>query len=83
VPRTIAPPPNPRGPTEPECDELLTHALALAVADRQPPPSDADRTTLRTELRPPFITDCRAGSREYQQCGLAAKTRADLDACKN
>jgi len=73
--------PNPSGPTEPECDALLAHALALVVAERQPPPSPADASTLRTELRPAFIADCRAGTRAYHQCGLAAKSRADLDAC--
>ena len=65
-----------------ECDELLTHALGLVVAERQPPAPSADATALRAELRSAFIADCRAGTREYQQCGLAAKSRADLDACK-
>lgn len=78
----MAPKPNPSGPTEPECDELLTHALGLVIAERQPPPTPADATALRAELRPAFITDCRAGTRAYQQCGLAAKSRAELDACK-
>jgi hypothetical protein len=74
--------PNPRGPSEPECDELYTLAFAIVIADRQPPPPDADRNTLQGELRPGFIADCRGGTRDYYQCGLAAKSRADLDACK-
>jgi hypothetical protein len=77
-----APPPNPSGPTEPDCDALLAHAIGLVVAERTPPPSDADAQALRAELRPAFLADCRAGTRAYHQCGLAAKSRADLDHCK-
>ena len=77
-----APKPNPSGPTEPECDALFAHAFTLVTAERQPPPSDADAAALRTELRPAFVADCRAGTRAYHQCGLAAKTRTELDACK-
>ena len=77
----MAPAPNPSGPTEPECDELLTHVVSLVVAEQQPPPPPADASTLRAELRPGFLADCRAGTRAYHQCGLAAKSRAELDAC--
>ena len=82
APPADAPVPNPSGPTESECDELFAHALALALAERQPPPSESDAATLRGELRPGFVADCRAGTRAYHACGLAAKSRADLDACK-
>jgi hypothetical protein len=80
--KVVTPPPNPSGPSEPECDALLTHALALIVAERQPPTSEADQTALRAELRPTFVADCRAGTRAYHQCGLAAKSNAELAACK-
>ncbi len=80
-PRTT-PPPNPSGPTESECDALLSHVLALAVVDRKQPPSDADIAALREELRAGFLPDCRAGTRAYHQCGLAAKKRADLETCR-
>ena len=56
--------------------------LAIVVVDRQPPPSDADMRALRDELRAVFVPDCRAGTRAYHQCGLAAKTAADLQACR-
>ena len=69
-------------PSEPECDALLTHALGITLATIQPPPAEADRVALRGELRGAFIADCRAGTRVYHQCGLAAKTVADLQACK-
>jgi hypothetical protein len=83
TPRTApAPKPNPSGPTEPECEALFTHAFSLVTAERQPPPSEADATALHAELRPGFVADCRAGTRAYHQCGSAAKTRAELDACK-
>ena len=75
-------PPNPSGPSEPECDALYTHAFAITIAERQPPPPEADRNALRAELRPRFIEDCRGGTRAYYGCGLTAKTRADLDACQ-
>jgi hypothetical protein len=81
-PPTTTPPPNPSGPSEPECDELYTHAFALVIADRQPPPPEADRVALRGELRPGFIADCRGGTRDYYQCGLSAKSGAELGACK-
>jgi hypothetical protein len=85
VPRTgsaTTSPPNPSGPTEGECDALLSHVIALAVADRKPPPSDADMRALRDELRVTFVADCRAGTRAYHQCGVAAKATADLQACR-
>jgi hypothetical protein len=80
-PRTT-PPPNPRGPTEAECDALLSHVMALAVVERKQPPSEADMAALRDELRAVFLPDCRAGTRAYHQCGLVAKKRADLEACR-
>lgn len=74
--------PSEAGPSEPDCDALFAHALTLVLAERQPPPAESDVAALRTELRPAFIADCRAGSRAYQRCGLAARSRADLDACR-
>lgn len=76
------PPPNPGGPTERACDELFVHAFALVIAERQPPPNEGDAAALRAELRPGFVADCRAGTSAYHACGLAARSRADLDACK-
>jgi hypothetical protein len=76
------PPPNPSGPTEGECDDLLSHVLGLVAAERTPPPSDADIKVLRDELRAVFLPDCRAGTRAYHQCGVAAKSTADLQACR-
>ena len=67
------------GPTEAECDALFTHAMGLVLAEK--PASDADQATLRAELRPGFITDCRGGSRATFDCGRAAKKVADLAAC--
>ena len=68
-------------PSEPECDALFSHAFAIAIA-AQPRATAAEQATVRDELRPQFIADCRAGSRAYHQCGLAAKTVAELEACR-
>jgi hypothetical protein len=81
-PQDPAPPPNPSGPSEADCDTLFAHALDILFAERQPPPSLADQDQVSIELRPAFIADCRAGTRDYQQCGLAAKSRAELEGCK-
>ncbi len=87
VPRTgsgsaqvATPKPSADGPTERECDELFGHAFAIVIADKQPPPADAE--VAAHDVKAAFIADCRAGTRAYQQCGLAAKTQRELDACK-
>ena len=69
-------------PSEAECDALLAHAFGITVAAIQPPPSEADRVALHGELRAGFVADCRAGTRADHQCGLAAKSVADLTACQ-
>jgi hypothetical protein len=44
---------------------------------------DADRETVRGELRAAFVADCRAGTRAYHECGLAAKSVGELVACRD
>ena len=75
----VAPKPNPAGPSAQECEELFTHAFAIVTAEHKA--SDADADAAARDTKPAFVADCRAGTRAYQQCGLAAKTQAELEAC--
>jgi hypothetical protein len=74
------------GPTEGECEELITHAIDLGMEHQratQPPdrlPTEADREALRTKLRP-YAEECRALPRDAYRCAIAATTTAELTAC--
>ena len=79
----MAPPPTAsEHPDAAACEALFAHALELVFAGMKPPPPDADRAAIRGELRAAFVTDCRAGTPAYHACGVAAKSVADLTACK-
>ena len=74
------------GPTESECEALITHAIELGMDHQratQPPdrlPNEADREALRTRLRP-YADECRTLPRDAYRCAIAAKTTAELTAC--
>jgi hypothetical protein len=73
-----SPKPNPDGPSAQECHDLFTHAFAIVSANA----AEADAKVAAQDVEPAFVADCRAGTRAYQQCGLAAKTQAELEACR-
>jgi hypothetical protein len=79
-----APAPSANGPSERECDELFAHAIAIKIADQRQrlPPAQVPTEAEQAALRGPFVADCRAGTRTDQQCGIAAQTLAELDACQ-
>jgi len=77
----------PAGPTEPERDALIAHAVALRAAQLAgtlPPdqlPTEAEQAALRAELRGRFLADCRGGTRRGYDCAIAASSLAELAAC--
>jgi hypothetical protein len=53
------PPPPQSAPTERECDELITHAVALGIDERAARPertTQADHEAVRRSLREDFVT---------------------------
>jgi hypothetical protein len=72
-------------PTERECDELITHAVALGIDERAARPertTQADHEAVRSKLREDFVTGCRALPRDALACALAARTLSELAACQ-
>ncbi len=68
------------GPTDEECDALITHAIELQT------PGDAglesaDRTKLTGEVRARVLTRCRATPRPTYRCAMAATTTDELTGC--
>ncbi|HEY6039643.1 MAG TPA: hypothetical protein VIV58_35425 [Kofleriaceae bacterium] len=68
------------GPSDPECDALIEHAMALET------PGDAglgsaERAKVTGELRDKFVTRCRAMPRAVYRCGMAAATRDAFVSC--
>ena len=86
-PRAGDPPPTRSAPSERECDELITHAVALGIDERaarptEPRTTQADHEAVRRKLREDFVTGCRALPRDALTCALAARTLAELAACQ-
>jgi hypothetical protein len=68
------------GPTDDECDALITHALDLQT------PGDAglesaDRKQLTGEVRDRVLTRCRAMPRVAYRCAIAATTTDAFMGC--
>jgi hypothetical protein len=92
APVTPGPPPGdppaaPSGPTERECEELITHAVALGIDERAAQPAgpattQADHEAVRRKLRDDFLTGCRALPRDVLRCAMAATTLPALAACQ-
>jgi hypothetical protein len=85
-PAPIPPPsgaPAPVAPSERECDELITHAVALGIDEQAPSrTTEADHEAVRRRLRDDFLTGCRGLPREAIRCAIAAGTLSGLAACQ-
>lgn len=74
-------------PSERECDELITHAVALGI-DEQAARAAGSRTTeadheaVRRRLHEDFMSGCRSLPREAFRCAIAATTLSVLAACQ-
>jgi hypothetical protein len=81
-----APPTTDDAPGEPECDQLITHAVALGIdeAGRAPGPrtTESDHEAIRRALRDEFVAGCRALPRDAYRCAMAATTLDALAACQ-
>lgn len=74
-------------PSERECDELITHAVALGIDEQagrpaEPQATEADHEAIRRALHEDFMTGCRALAPEAYRCAIAAPTLAALSACQ-
>ena len=79
--------PAPAGPGERECDELITHAVALGIDEQAARPAaqrttEADHEAVRRKLHEDFMTGCRTLPNDVFRCAAAAPTLAELVACQ-
>jgi hypothetical protein len=85
-PAPAAPPPAVIAPSERDCDELITHAVALGIADEASRPgphsTEADHEAIRRALRDQFAPGCLQLPRDQIRCAIAAPTLASLAACQ-
>jgi hypothetical protein len=85
-PRGEPPPTAQPAPTEAECDELITHAVALGIHEQTahagPRATESDHEAIRRSLHDEFITGCRALPRDALRCGMAAATLTELARCQ-
>jgi hypothetical protein len=86
-PARDAGPPALAGPDERECDELITHAVALGIDEEaarpgEPRTTEADHEVVRRKLHEDFMTGCRTLSRDAFRCAIAAPTLAELAGCQ-
>ncbi|HEX3758862.1 MAG TPA: hypothetical protein VHW23_09160 [Kofleriaceae bacterium] len=80
-----APPPADEAPSEPECDQLITHAVALGIDEQAaaaPHSTDSDHEAIRRALHDEFLAGCRALPRDAYRCAMAATTLTALAACQ-
>lgn len=82
-----APPPADDAPTEAECDQLITHAVALGIAEQGDRGSaarstESDHEAVRRALHDDFLAGCRTLPRDAYRCAMAAPTLAALAACQ-
>ncbi|HEU4728038.1 MAG TPA: hypothetical protein VFT22_09125 [Kofleriaceae bacterium] len=86
LPPPLAPPPAEAGPSERECDELITHAVALGIDEKAGAPAPrttaADHEAVRRQLHEEFMTGCRTLSREAVRCAIAATSLTGLAGCQ-
>jgi hypothetical protein len=74
-------------PSERECDELITHAVALGIDEQaarptEPQATEADHEAIRRALHEDFMTGCRTLAPDAYRCAIAAPTLAALSACE-
>jgi hypothetical protein len=73
------------GPSDPECEVLVAHAVELGMAELRAHhpldqlPDERELDQLAADLR--AEGGCRALSRDGYRCGLAATTLSELGAC--
>lgn len=78
-----APPPADDAPGEVECDQLITHAVALGITEQPAPRStESDHEAVRRSLHDDFVAGCRTLPRDAYRCAMAATTLAGLAACQ-
>ena len=82
-----APPPADDAPGEAECDQLITHAVALGIDERAGRGSAArstasDHEAIRRALHDDFLAECRTLPRDAYRCAMAATTLAALAGCQ-
>ena len=82
-----ASPPAPAGPGERECDELITHAVALGIDEQAARPAEqrateADHEAVRRKLHEDFMTGCRMLPRDAFRCAIAANTLVEFAGCQ-
>lgn len=64
-----------------QCKQLIAHALELGVAEDGAPMTAESRAALQGKLEADYGPPCRALSVDEVQCGIAAKTLADMEQC--
>jgi hypothetical protein len=79
--------PAPAGPTDRDCDELITHAVALGIDEEagrkaEPRTTEADHETVRRQLHEELMNGCRMLPREAFRCALAAPSLDVLAGCQ-
>jgi citrate synthase len=87
IPAPGDPEPAQAGPSERDCDELITHAVALGIDEQlarpgEPRTTQADHEAVRRKLHEDFMTDCRTLPRDAFRCAIAATTLSGLAACQ-
>jgi len=86
APIPAEPTPAATGPSERDCDELITHAVALGIDESAgsgaAATTQADHEAVRRTLREEFMTGCRALTADAFRCALAAPSLAALGACQ-
>lgn len=70
--------------TAAECQQLVAHAVDVALRERtpaaDPAPTDAERAKIEEPLQA-FATECASLTRDAYRCGMDATTLAALSAC--
>jgi hypothetical protein len=74
-------------PDESECDQLITHAVALGINEQAggapaPRSTESDHEAIRRALHDELAAGCRALPRDAYRCAMAATTLAALAACQ-
>jgi hypothetical protein len=76
----------PTSPTDAECEELITHAVALGIDEQsghaEPHATASEHEAIRRSLHEEFMTGCRSLSRDAFRCAMAATTLTALAACQ-
>ena len=74
------------GPSEQECDELITHAVALGIDEQSahgaPHTTASDHEAVRRGLHDELAAGCRTLSRDMYRCAMAAATLDALAGCQ-